>query len=116
MMRPPRRRGALFLAGIFALASALYVPPVLAGDEDMSPSAYQEFDPVTGFMVTVDPNAEHDSESPKNSTEHESVDSKDKQSRSRQGATGALYVLVLVAAGLGVVLWIRRRAQKNSPL
>jgi hypothetical protein len=26
-----------------------------AGDEDISPSPYQEFDPVTGYMVTVDP-------------------------------------------------------------
>ena len=26
-----------------------------AGDEDMSPSAYHVFDPVTGYMVTVDP-------------------------------------------------------------
>ena len=27
--------------------------PALAGDEDLSPNAYQEFDPVTGFMVTA---------------------------------------------------------------
>ena len=26
-----------------------------AGDEDMSPSAYHVFDPVTGYMITVDP-------------------------------------------------------------
>ena len=33
-----------------------------AGDEDMRPSAYHVFDPVTGYMITVDPLEEEQQE------------------------------------------------------
>ena len=41
----------LLLVGLFG------TDPATAGDEDISPNAYQEFDPVTGYMITVDPDA-----------------------------------------------------------
>lgn len=47
---------------LFRVSSTGLLPLVLilgvaayAGDEDMSPSAYHVFDPVTGYMITVDP-------------------------------------------------------------
>ena len=43
---------------MLCLAVSLSVGVAYAGDEDMSPNAYQQFDPVTGYMVPVDdPNA-----------------------------------------------------------
>ncbi len=116
MIRSPRRCSGLSVAGICALAATLYLPAVLAGDEDISPSAYQEFDPVTGFMVTIDPDAEHDRESSKNSADHESNDTEDDRDRSLGNANGALYLLIVVAAGVAIAVWMRRRAKKNSPL
>ncbi len=43
-------RGGLLLLVLILGTLAAY-----AGDEDMSPSAYHVFDPVTGYMITVDP-------------------------------------------------------------
>ena len=48
---------------LFGVARGELLPLILilgtlaayAGDEDMSPSAYHVFDPVTGYMITVDP-------------------------------------------------------------
>jgi hypothetical protein len=39
---------------LLCLAVILIVPVAYAGDEDMSPSAYQKFDPVTGYMIPED--------------------------------------------------------------
>lgn len=40
---------------MLALTLLLLAPALYAGDEDMSPSAYQIFDPETGFTITVEP-------------------------------------------------------------
>lgn len=37
------------------LLMLMQILPVMAGDEDMSPSVYQIFDPETGYMIPVDP-------------------------------------------------------------
>jgi len=53
-----QRKCTLFrLAGIglLRLLLTLCTATLYAGDEDMSPSAYHVFDPVTGYMITVDP-------------------------------------------------------------
>jgi hypothetical protein len=39
---------------LLCLAVLLIVPVAYAGDEDMSPSAHQKFDPVTGYMIPDD--------------------------------------------------------------
>lgn len=44
------RKAVLLWLATFALTS-----PAVAGDEDISPSAYQIFDPETGYMIPVDP-------------------------------------------------------------
>lgn len=41
--------------GLLPLLLTLCTATLYAGDEDMSPSAYHVFDPVTGYMITVDP-------------------------------------------------------------
>lgn len=33
----------------------IQTPSVIAGDEDINPNAYQQFDPETGYMMPVDP-------------------------------------------------------------
>lgn len=40
---------------LLMLTAILITPALHAGDEDMSPNAYHIFDPVTGYMVTVEP-------------------------------------------------------------
>jgi cobalamin biosynthesis Mg chelatase CobN len=44
---------------------------VYAGDEDLNPTAYQRFDPETGFMVTIDspPSSQHTPPSQQNTTQ-----------------------------------------------
>lgn len=48
-----RLRPFAWIGALVAIVSLAH-----AGDEDMSPSAYHVFDPETGYMMTVDPQAE----------------------------------------------------------
>ncbi|MFQ5982230.1 MAG: hypothetical protein ACE5KS_02535 [Woeseiaceae bacterium] len=47
--------------GLMSLVLTVWTATLYAGDEDMSPSAYHVFDPETGYMITVDPEAEEQS-------------------------------------------------------
>jgi hypothetical protein len=88
-----------------------------AGDEDISPSAYQQFDPVTGFTITVDPNDP-------NRQGHSTTDGQSQQSAPATEVAAAteasrpntwLYWVIVAIAGAGVLVWIRSKANKISP-
>lgn len=112
----PRTKAA---AGI-CLASVLAAGGALAGDEDISPSAYQEFDPVTGYMITVDPEA--------GNGQGKGHDNTDGQADPGQGpAEGApspagnaarsfawLYWAIVAVAGAAVLYWLRGKVPGKS--
>ena len=58
------------------MAIALMVPTVSvqAGDEDLNPSVYQEFDPVTGFVIDVVPPPDDQQAAAQNHTASTPVD------------------------------------------
>lgn len=100
------------------LTILLAVAGVRAGDEDISPNAYQEFDPVTGYMITVDPDAE-------NQQDHAAADAQNAATSGHgagepppgNGASRAwLYGLVAALAGAGFIVWVRSKARGNGPL
>ncbi len=96
------------------LAVLLLAGGAWAGDEDLSPNAYQEFDPVTGFMVTVDPDADEQQghgDDVAAQAEHgdaalEEIPPEDNWS----GPSRWIYWAVVAAAALGVAFWLRRKA------
>ena len=83
-----------------------------AGDEDLSPNAYQEFDPVTGFMVTVDPDADagHDDEVAAQAEHGDAADAVEATADSEPASTGWLYWVIIGVAAAGVLTWLRRKA------
>lgn len=97
-----------------ALLAALLAGPLLAGDEDMSPSPYQEFDPVTGYMVTVEPaKKQHEQAAQGEPEAAEAADDSTGEPAPRQNSLlfifGGLAVVIIVAAGA------RRRRTRRSP-
>ncbi len=92
--------------GLFPLVLTLCAVTLYAGDEDMSPSAYHVFDPVTGYMITVDPLAE------------EQQDSAAAEEVSFEVETTApvpwhYWIATIVVAG-GIVVWLRKRREIHN--
>ena len=105
---------------VLALCSCLVLllssASLQAGDEDMSPSAYQQFDPVTGYTITVDPNDPNrqghsttDGQSPQTDTAELSAATEENRPYTW------LYWVIVAIAGAGVLAWIRSKANSSSP-
>ena len=96
------------------LVVLLAVRAASAGDEDLSPNAYQEFDPVTGFMVPVDPDADKQQGHGEDTTaqvEHgDAAPDAAAPQDAWSGSSRWVYWAVVIAAALGVAVWLRRKA------
>ena len=96
------------------LLGAVLAAQLHAGDEDMSPSPYQEFDPVTGYMVTVDPaKQQHEQAAQGDAKAGGTADAPAEEPAPRRSSLvfvlGGLAVVVIIAAGA------RRRRARRSP-
>lgn len=92
----------LLLVGLLSTAGA--------GDEDISPNAYQEFDPVTGYMITVDPDAEQ--------RQGHGADDDAGSGTPEAGADGSsawVYWVVAGAVLAGGAVWLRSRLTGSGP-
>ncbi len=92
--------------GLLPLVVTIWTATLYAGDEDMSPSAYHVFDPVTGYMITVDPQAEEQQVSAAPEDVQPEVD------------TTALvlwqyWIAVIVVAG-GIAVWLHKRRETHN--
>jgi len=105
------RTGSLRLATSATLL-VLLSASVRAGDEDISPSPYQEFDPVTGYMVTIDPAEERPQGHGPAAAET------DAQQPAEQAGDGSsvswLHAGVAVAAIIAVTGLLRRRRRAQA--
>ncbi len=104
-----RRKYILFrLAGIglLPLLLTLLTATLYAGDEDMSPSAYHVFDPVTGYMITVDPLAEEQQDSAAPGDLPPEVDT-------TAPVPWQYWIATIVVAG-GIVVWLRKRREIHN--
>lgn len=115
-------RGFILLMTVLTGSIAV---PVSAGDEDMNPTAYQQFDPVTGYMIPIE-------NPPQNQQGHNSATSTQASGEQQQAAaesiTGApaesttastsaptssspsfwVYLLAAIVIIGGLAAWIRR--------
>jgi len=104
-----QRKCTLFrLAGIglLPLFLTLYTTTLYAGDEDMSPSAYHVFDPVTGYMITVDPLDEEQQDSAATAGVPPEVDT--------TAPDAWLYWIAMIVAAAGIVVWLRKRRESHN--
>lgn len=111
--------GSMRRACTAALAALLCAQAVLAGDEDISPNAYQQFDPVTGFMITVDPDAENQQGHPPADagTADAAANTPPAEPPTRNRLRNWwLYVVVAAVAGALFAGWVRGKARSNRPL
>ncbi len=77
-----------------------------AGDEDMSPSAYHVFDPVTGYMVTVDPLDEE---------QQDSVVPAEISPEVETTASNHWQVwFAAIAVSVGIAYWLYRRRESHD--
>lgn len=103
------RTGILRLTTSAALLVLLAVA-ARAGDEDISPSPYQEFDPVTGYMVTVDP-AENQQQGHGPARD----DAAAEQTAAEPGSgIGVIHAVVVVAVIIVVAGALRRRRRAQA--
>ncbi len=98
--------------GLLPLMSVLCTATADAGDEDMSPSAYHIFDPVTGYMITVDPQAEEQdpTTSDEASPELEPTEVED-------GHTTPVpwhYWIVAIVVSGGILVWLSKRRESHD--
>lgn len=106
-----QRRIVIATAVAAFCASLAIVPPAFAGDEDISPNAYQVFDPETGFMVPADslPDAQQG---------HPPADQTDAGSAAADAGQGSApsrllpLLLVAVIAMAGVAVWLRAKRKR----
>ena len=100
--------GRLLAGGL--VAGLLWAGPAAAGYEDISPNAYQEFDPVTGYMITVDPDAEQQ--------QGHGTDDQAGAGTPEAGSDAAsawIYWVVAGAALAGAAVWLRSRLSAGGP-
>ncbi len=111
-----RRKYILFrLAGIglLPLVLTLWTATLYAGDEDMSPSAYHVFDPVTGYMITVDPLAEEQQDSAAPDDLPPKVETTDVTDEPTAPDPWQYWIATIVVAG-GVVVWLLKRRESHN--
>ena len=104
-----QRKCTLFrLAGIGLLPLILILGTLAAyaGDEDMSPSAYHVFDPVTGYMITVDPLAEEQQDSAAPADLPPEVDT-------AAPVPWQYWIVTIVVAG-GIAVWLHKRRETHN--
>ena len=97
--------------GLLPFVLTLWTATLYAGDEDMSPSAYHVFDPVTGYMITVDPQAEEQGVATGDETSPEP-----EASEVADGLTTPvpwLYWIAAIAVTGGFVVWLSKRRESN---
>ena len=104
-----RRKCILFRSagiGLLPLLLTLCTATLYAGDEDMSPSAYHVFDPVTGYMITVDPLDEE---------QQESVATDDALSEVEPTARVSWqYWIAAIVVAAGIIAWLHRRRESHD--
>ena len=104
-----RRKYILFRLtgiGLLPLVLTLWTATLYAGDEDMSPSAYHVFDPVTGYMITVDPLAEEQQDSAAPDELPPEVDT-------TAPIPWQYWIAVIVVAG-GIAVWLHKRRETHG--
>ena len=102
-------------ARLLCLTAILIAPTIFAGDEDMSPNAYNVFDPVTGYMVPADsqPNAQqgHEMSETDASSTTEPLESETEISNQ---LNRWFYVLAVVLLAGGFAAWRRNKDRISS--
>ncbi len=104
-----RRKYILFRLpgiGLLPLLLTLWTAALFAGDEDMSPSAYHVFDPLTGYMITVDPQAEEQRDSAAPDDLSPEVDT-------TAAVPWQYWIAAIVVAG-GIAVWLRKRRETHN--
>ena len=92
--------------GLLPLLLTLYTVTLHAGDEDMSPSAYHVFDPVTGYMIIVDPLDEEQQDSVVPDEIPPTVES-----------TASIhwhFWIAAIAVSGGIAFWLHRRRESHD--
>ena len=92
--------------GLLPLFLTLCTATLYAGDEDMSPSAYHVFDPVTGYMITVDPLDEE---------QQDSVvpDEIPPEVESTASVHWQFWIAAIAVSG-GIAYWLHRRRESHD--
>ena len=91
---------------LFGVALILGTLAAYAGDEDMSPSAYHVFDPVTGYMITVDPLDEEQQDSLVSDEIPPEVESTVSVHRR--------FWIAAIAVSGGIAFWLHRRRESHD--
>jgi hypothetical protein len=96
--------------GLLCLTAILITPKLYAGDEDMSPSVYQQFDPVTGYMITVEsPPAASQNHAPAAVAADVASTPPDDQAEDPSQSQYWVYLLAVMLLGGGFVAWFRNK-------
>ena len=103
--------------GLLCLTAILITPKLYAGDEDMSPSVYQQFDPVTGYMITVESQpATQQNHAPAVVAADTSSTSPDDQAESPSQSQYWIYLLAAMLLGGGFAAWMRNKTNAVNRL
>lgn len=99
----------LYLTAIF-VTTRLY-----AGDEDISPSVYQQFDPVTGYMILVEsPPVAQQNHPLREVDANITTDSLDNQAENSARPQLWIYLLAVTLIGGGFAAWKRNKDKVSS--
>ena len=105
MRRPKHTLFRLAAIGPLPLVLAFWTATLHAGDEDMSPSAYHVFDPVTGYMITVDPLAEEQQDSA-------ATDDVPPEIEPTAPVVWQFWIAAIVITG-GIIVWLHKRQETS---
>jgi hypothetical protein len=100
---------------LLCLTAILIAPALYAGDEDISPNAYNVFDPVTGYMITVE--SQPDAQQDKSMTaidpnaEAEQADEEDEDFTVPQRW---IFLLAVIFLAVGYAVWKRNKENISS--
>ncbi len=106
MRRPKQILFRLAAIGLLPLVPAFWTATLHAGDEDMSPSAYHVFDPVTGYMITVDPLDEEQQDSVVPDEIPPEVES--------TASVHWYFWIAAIAVSGGIAYWLHRRRESHD--
>ena len=91
---------------LLSLVLTLCTATLYAGDEDMSPSAYHVFDPVTGYMITVDPLAEEQQDPA-------AADDLSSEVDTTAPVPWQYWIATIVVAG-GIAVWLHKKRESHD--
>ena len=114
MIRKDHKSEGRKCVSLLLLTAILTTPTLHAGDEDISPNAYNVFDPVTGYMVPAD-------SQPTTQQGHElsdadanlAADPLNDQTEGTSESQRWIYLLAIVVLAGGFISW-RRNKEKTS--